>query len=214
MSNILQNSLKNKGSVTTEKGLERVSEILLASRKLFATEGYAGLSMRKVATQVGISLSNLQHYYHSKDSLIEAVLLMTMNDFQTKIDTIASTMQNQSRQEQLLSTITMFLDELNDPLTYGMFFEIWALAGRNAFASALMDKMIARERKAIQKLLQGLNPEIPEEETKIRAILIVAQVEGLMLFRYHRAPQTVQKQELKRVHAALMAAVFAIATAA
>lgn len=199
--------------MTTEKGLGRVQEILLAARQLLATEGYAGLSMRKVAAHVGISLSNLQHYYQSKDSLIEAVLLMTMNDFQVKIDSIAAHMESQSRQEQLVSTITMFLDELNDPMTYGMFFEIWALAGRNAFASSLMDKMIARERKAIQKLLQGLNPDISPEETKIRAILIVAQVEGLMLFRYHRAPQAAQKQELKRVHAALMAAVLAIATA-
>lgn len=210
MPNTLQTSLKSKASSTTGKGLERVNEILNAARALFATEGYAGLSMRKVAAQVGMSLSNVQHYYQSKDLLIEAVLLMTMNAFQAKIDNIASAMNQQSRLDQLMSTIDMFLEELNDPVTYGMFFEIWALAARNEFASVLMDKMIARERKAIYKLLRGLNPEVSDEETMLRAILIVAQVEGLMLFRYHKHPH---RAEVAKVHAAVKKSIMTLATA-
>lgn len=210
MPNALQTSLKSKTSSTTEKGLERVHAILSAAREIFAAEGYAGLSMRKVATQVGISLSNVQHYYQSKDLLIEALLLMTMNAFQAKIDAIAHTMGSQSRLEQLMTTIDMFLEELSDPVTHGVFFEIWALAARNEFASTLMDKMIARERKAIYKLLRGLNPEVSDEEYLLRAVLIVAQVEGLMLFRYHRHPQ---RAEVATVHAAARRAVMAMATA-
>ena len=44
--------LRGKSSATTEKGLERVGEILQAARKIFAAQGYAGLSMRRVAAQV------------------------------------------------------------------------------------------------------------------------------------------------------------------
>ncbi|MFZ6848941.1 TetR/AcrR family transcriptional regulator [Undibacterium sp. RuRC25W] len=209
MQNTLQTSLKNKSSSTTEKGMGRVSEILEAARHILASEGYAGLSMRKVASEVGISLSNVQHYFQSKDVLMEAVLLMTMNQFQEKIDHITSAMKQQPRIDQLDSAISMFLEELSNPVTYGMFFEIWALAARNAFASALMDKMIARERKAIFKLIQGLNPAISDDEYKLRATLIVAQVEGLMLFRYHR--QT-QKTEMLAVHAALKRSIIALAS--
>ncbi len=211
MPNTLQTSLKNKASSTTEKGLGRVSEILDAARHILASEGYAGLSMRKVASEVGISLSNVQHYFQSKDVLMEAVLLMTMNQFQDKLDNITSKMEQQPRVEQLNSAISMFLEELSNPVTYGMFFEIWALAARNDFASKLMDKMIARERKAIFKLIQGLNPAISDEEYKLRATLIVAQVEGLMLFRYHR--QT-QKAEMLEVHAALKKSVIGLASIA
>lgn len=210
MTNAVQTSLKSKTSSTTEKGLERVNEILSAAREIFAAEGYAGLSMRKVATQVGMSLSNVQHYYQSKDLLIEAVLLMTMNDFQAKIDNIANTMDAQPRIAQLMSTIDMFLEELSDPVTHGMFFEIWALAARNEFASTLMDKMIARERKAIYKLLRGLNPAVSDEEYMLRAVLIVAQVEGLMLFRYHKHTQ---RAEVAAVHIAVRKAVTAMAIA-
>ena len=211
MPSTLQTSLKSKTSSTTEKGLERVNEILSVAREIFATEGYAGLSMRSVAAQVGMSLGNMQHYYKSKDLLIEAVLLTTMNAFQAKIDNIAKPMDKESRIDQLMSTIDMFLEELSDPVTYGMFFEIWALAARNEFASALMDKMIARERKAIYKLIRGLAPGISDEETMVRAVLIVAQVEGLMLFRYHKHKQ---RAEVAAVHEAVRKAVMALATMA
>jgi AcrR family transcriptional regulator len=211
MSATVQTLLKNKSSVTTEKGEERAQQILLTARVIFAAEGYAGLSMRRLAAELGMSLSNVQHYYQSKDVLIEAVLVFIMNSFQSKIDNIANTMEPSSRIERLNSTIDMFLEELNDPVTHGVFFEIWALAGRNAFASSLMDKMLARERKSIFKLIQGMSPDISDQQAMRRAILIVAQVEGLMLFRLHK---NAQKADVMALHAALRQAVLNLATVA
>jgi AcrR family transcriptional regulator len=202
-------ALKSKTSVTTEKGLGRAQEILHAARLIFAAEGYAGLSMRRVASDVGISLSNVQHYYKSKDLLIEAMLQFTMNTFQAKLDAIAQNMDGSTRIEQLDLSMQMFLDELSDPVTHGVFFEIWALAERNAFASDLMGKMLARERKAIYKLIQGMSSEISDEQAMLRAILIVAQVEGLMLFRLHKHGK---KNEVATIHAALRKAVMNLAT--
>jgi AcrR family transcriptional regulator len=190
-------SLKNKPSNTTEKGLGRANEILQAARALLAAEGYAGLSMRAVASKVGISLSNVQHYYQSKDALLEASLEYTMGLFQAKVDGIRDEMQDAPRIEQFLSMADMFLDELTDPLTHAVFFEIWALAARNAFASDLMAMMLGRERKAIYLLIRGLNPAISDDEYMQRAILIVAQVEGLMLFRLNRATRNKEYQAVR-----------------
>ena len=209
MPTTVKTSLNKKSSVTTEKGEERAQQILQAARLIFAAEGYAGLSMRRLATELGMSLSNVQHYYQSKDLLIEAVLVFIMNSFQSKIDNIANALDNTSRIQRLNATIDMFLEELNDPVTHGVFFEIWALAGRNEFASALMDKMLARERKSIFQLIQGMSPEISDHQAMQRAILIVAQVEGLMLFRLHK---NTKKDEVVALHAALRQAVLSLAT--
>jgi AcrR family transcriptional regulator len=180
-------SLNNKPSGTTEKGLGRALDILHAARSLLAADGYAGLSMRRVAAEVGISLSNVQHYYQSKDALLEALLLYTMDLFQKKMDGVSAVMPGASRIEQFLSTCDMFMEELTDPVTHAIFFELWALASRNEFASRLMDKMLARERKAIFTLIRGLNPAIGDDEYMQRAVLMVAQIEGLMLFRLNKA---------------------------
>lgn len=37
-------------------------------------EGYAGVSLRRIAAQLGISVGNLQYYFSTKDDLVEAVI--------------------------------------------------------------------------------------------------------------------------------------------
>jgi AcrR family transcriptional regulator len=202
-------SLKHKSSSTTEKGLGRAHDILHAARALLAAEGYAGLSMRKVAAEVGISLSNVQHYYQSKDALLEALLLYTMELFQQKMDSISAAMTSASRIDQFLSTCDMFLEEITDPVTHAIFFELWALASRNDFASRLMDKMLGRERKAIFHLIRGLNPAIDDDEYMQRAILMVAQIEGLMLFRLNKAER---RAEFMAVRASVRKVLLSLAT--
>lgn len=209
MTPVLKSSLKRKTSSTTEKGYERARDILQAAREIFAAEGYGGLSMRRVAAQAGISLSNVQHYYHSKDALVEAVLLDTLNQFQEKIDSITASMANASRIDQFLSAVDMFLEELGAPLMRGMFFEFWALATRNTFASTLMERMQARERKAIFNLIRGMSGAISDQEYMVRAALIVAQIEGLMLFRVRNRPK---RPELEGLEQAAREAVLRLAT--
>jgi len=211
MSSTLTSALKHKPSNTTEKGLGRAHEILHAARALLAAEGYAGLSMRRVAAETGMSLSNVQHYYQSKDALLEALLLYTMDLFQAKMDSISAAMTGASREDRFLSTCDMFLEEITDPATHAIFFELWALASRNAFASRLMDTMMARERKAIYKLIHGLNPAIGDEETMQRAVLMVAQIEGLMLFRLNKSER---RAEFMTVRASVRKALLALATMA
>jgi len=179
-------ALRNKPSATTEKGRGRAHDILQVARRLLAQEGYAGLTMRRVAQDADMSLSNLQHYYGSKEQLLEALLLTTMDEFQAKMDRISEAMTGRPQVERFLTTVDMFLDEITEPTMHAIFFEIWALASRHPFASSLMGKMMGRERKAVHGLIRGLNPAIGDEETMERAVLIVAQIQGLMLFRLDR----------------------------
>ncbi|WP_288381471.1 TetR/AcrR family transcriptional regulator [uncultured Massilia sp.] len=205
MTPLNDSALRDKPSLTTEKGLGRAHAILQAARALLAAEGYAGLSMRRVAQDAGMSLSNVQHYYGSKERLLEALLLTTMDEFQAKMDRIAVAMAGRPQVERFLSTIDMFLDEITEPVTHAIFFEIWALASRHPFASDLMGRMMARERKAVYGLIRGLNPAIDDEEAMQRAVLIVAQVEGLMLFRPDRRARPAQFATMRAsVHKVLL----------
>jgi AcrR family transcriptional regulator len=186
MTPTLDSALRNKASTTTEKGFGRARDILLAARALLAREGYAGLSMRRVAQDAGMSLSNVQHYYGSKEQLLEALLLTIMDEFQSKMDRIAVAMAGRPQVERFLSTVDMFLDEITDPEKHAIFFEIWALASRHPFASNLMGKMMGRERRAVHGLIRALNPAIDDARCRERAVLVVAQIQGLMLFRLDR----------------------------
>jgi AcrR family transcriptional regulator len=209
MNSPTDSALKNKPSSTTEKGWGRAHGILQAARELLASGGYAGLSMRRVAQAAGMTLSNVQHYYASRDLLLEALLLSIMDEFQSKMDRISAEMSERPRLERFLSTADMFVDEITDPVTHAIFFEIWALASRNPFASNLMDKMLGRERKTVYNLIRGLNPAISDEEYMQRAILMVAQIEGLMLFRLNSATR---REQFMQVRAAVRKALLNLAT--
>jgi AcrR family transcriptional regulator len=209
MNSPTDSALKNKPSSTTEKGWGRAQGILQAARELLASEGYAGLSMRRVAQAAGMTLSNVQHYYASRDLLLEALLLSIMDEFQSKMDRISAEMRERPRLERFLSTADMFLDAITDPVTHAIFFEIWALASRNEFASNLMDKMLGRERKTVYNLIRGLNPAISDEEYMQRAILMVAQIEGLMLFRLN---STTRREQFMQVRGAVRKALLNLAT--
>ncbi|MCA1221501.1 TetR/AcrR family transcriptional regulator [Streptomyces sp. 8L] len=56
------------------KGEVKRAEILEAALDIFATEGYRGTSLRKVAARCDLSLPGLMHYFDSKEDLLTEVL--------------------------------------------------------------------------------------------------------------------------------------------
>lgn len=55
-------------------------EIVTAARDLMRDKGYAGMSMRDLADQVGLLKGSLYSHFPSKESLVPAVLHLTFNE--------------------------------------------------------------------------------------------------------------------------------------
>lgn len=164
----------------TDKGMVRALEILKTAQDILASEGYAGLSMRGVANQMGISLSTVQHYYKNKEALIEALLTYVMDNYQAVIGEITATMRERTQLEQFKYIVDLILVEIRRPETFGVLAEIYALSNRLPFAARLAEKLYARERKQIFKLIYGLEPSLGLAECKLRAAMIVVQIHGLI----------------------------------
>jgi AcrR family transcriptional regulator len=171
--------LKHKPSATTDKGIERAQEVLAAARALVVAEGFAGLSMRRVAAEAGMSLSNVQHYFSSKEALTEAVMLGMLAEIQDRVDRIGQ-LKPASPADRFAQAIDLFLDEVANPQLQALMLECWGLALHQPSAAALMDKMRAREVKTIYQLLDGLMPNVSDAERKTRAELVVAFLQGLL----------------------------------
>ncbi|MBL6751797.1 MAG: TetR family transcriptional regulator [Nevskia sp.] len=171
---------RGKPAVRTGKGIERANAILEAAREIFANAGYAGLSMRGIAGRLGISLSNVQHYYPSKDALVEALLLHMLDGYKAAVDRMNSQMARASPLERFRAAIGIFVDEASDPLTVGVFVEIWALARRHRFAASVAGIVQARQRKQMVHLIAGLLPRASKAALKTRAALMIMHLEGLI----------------------------------
>lgn len=169
-----------KTQPATEKGVVRSQEILKAAQTLLAAEGYSGLSMRAVASHLGITLSNVQHYYKNKEVLVEALLTQVLDNYQNVIADLTDTLKDCSQLERFKVIVDLILVEIRRPETFGVLAEIYALSNRLPFAARLAESVYARERKQIFKLIYGLNPAIDADACKLRAAMIVVQIHGLV----------------------------------
>ena len=181
MASVILNSLAEKPALRTDRGLQRAEAILMAARDILVAEGYAGLSMRGVATRAQMSLSNVQHYYKGLEGLVEALLIYLMDDYQQQIDALIQSMKQHTQHEQLSAVLDLLLSEGCKVEVSGVFVEAWALAQRLPFAARVMQQIQERERKAFYKLMYGLNPQISASEYKQRAALSVTLIHGLMV---------------------------------
>jgi AcrR family transcriptional regulator len=175
----LRRKLRQKGSETTTKGLERASEILVAARELFARDGYAKLSMRGVAARVGVTLGSVQHYYQTKEALFEAMLEHTLEDLQAAADGIAATHAGSSPADQFRAAMRYFVGELHDDVVMATFAELKARAMRDPFAASVMEKIFVSARKSVGRRIRELVPGVTAKEQQVRSALIIAQLMGL-----------------------------------
>lgn len=80
----------------------RGAHILIAAESLIAANGLAGLSMRAVATEAGVSLAQVQYYFGSKDALIMAALEHANTGFLSRISPLLEEPSSTQRLHDLI----------------------------------------------------------------------------------------------------------------
>ncbi|MEC7118956.1 MAG: helix-turn-helix domain-containing protein [Pseudomonadota bacterium] len=192
----LESPLRHKPSTTTEKGMERASAIVDAATRLFIAEGFAGLSMRGVAAELGMRLSHVQHYYKNKEDLVEALLYRILDRYRWAVADIQRHLGDQPVFDQFCAAIDLFLRDVTQQEFAAVFCEIWALSTRQQFAAELLAKVQLRERKQLRALIQPLLPQASREELNLRANLMLLSIDGLVVCSAHRRNDTAAVQLL------------------
>lgn len=172
-------SMTTAGQPRTSRGKARTAEILAAARALFIRGGYAELTMRQVADRVGISLSNVQHYFPTPEALLKAMLEDVMNSYAPAYMDIPSRFG--SPRERLAASIRYLLADIKNPETEKLFVEIWSLATRDPVAREIFDRMYVSHRQKLAVLIAAVNPALSDDAVAKRAALVAMQIEGLML---------------------------------
>jgi TetR/AcrR family transcriptional regulator len=202
--------LRSKESHTTSKGQERADAILEVARATLARDGYAALSMRSVAQQAGISLSTVQHYYPSRDDLVEALLTHFLDRYQRVIEQRMAQAGDSPRMPLFASIIDLCLEELRSQISSGLFFEVAALAHRHPYAAQMFDAVLTRARRTVRNLIRDIVPAMAPAQCELRSALIVGQMVGVMTFISSQHPP---HGELDGLHQASVDAIMRIAFA-
>jgi len=92
----------------TEK--ETPSEkILITAFKCLSTRGYANVSMRNIADEAGVALSQLTYYYKNKERLFTEVINMMMDQYLNEIE---ATLKSTTETKDKIASLVRFFKEL------------------------------------------------------------------------------------------------------
>ena len=117
-----------------DKKEERLNQILSTTIELLINEGAENLSMRKVAKNANLSLSNLQYYYKDKDLLLIATVEFYFDSCKKELTHAIKLLAAHSAPDKnvfLEKVLSMLLIDGRSSHQTLMFQEIWTLASRN-----------------------------------------------------------------------------------
>lgn len=162
------------------KGQQRTVAVLDAAIAVLIEEGYAGFSLRRIADRVGIRLSNVQYYFQTKESLLEAILA---REFDRSLAILAGLSPDLTPRARLETIIDYVLADQENPASCAIFWELWALAPREPAVAAIMDHYYGRFIGYAAAEVRALSPGIGEDVALRRANVMVSMMEGASLLR-------------------------------
>lgn len=167
------------------RGDETRSSLLAAAHRVLVTAGYANFSMRRVATEAGVSVGNLQYYFSTKDALTAALLDNVIEDYLLDFDALRS---SGTPREQFERIIRAVFEDLRSPDTTLFFPELWSLSNHEPQLTARVDAMYARYRAVLAELVTEINPRVGEQQAAQLAVFFSSSIEGHTMFVGHEKP--------------------------
>ncbi|WED24736.1 TetR/AcrR family transcriptional regulator [Vibrio sp. JC009] len=155
------------------KRSERIDQIIDETLNVLKTHGDYGVTMRKIASRCGITLSSLQYYYKTKDDLLKAV---TDRYFQQIIAMIHELPEITTEEElgELLHSFLLYAFDESDMSR--LFREFWAISSRNE----VINKYLAGYYVSFSEIMtEKLRPISDNDEALAQAVsLLIPYIEG------------------------------------
>lgn len=159
-----------------QKGDVTAAAILEATGQLLIENGYAELSMRNVAAQVGISVGNLTYHFRTRSELIHAMVDHLVSPYTDRLAGIATTDQDPAA--RLRSLVAYLVEESGTRETSRLFRELWAMALHDTAVEAGLARVYESGYAAIRSVLLDLDPTASDATIRAAVSLICLASEG------------------------------------
>lgn len=168
-------------TATSPKGQRRLISIITTAKAVLALEGYENFTLRKIAQKSAISLAAIQHYFASKESLLDAVIDHELDIYEHHWQAISAQFRSdpKGRIERFLSLI---LDLHLEKETSGFILQFWALSATHPRLHSKMQAFYADFLNKLDHSQQQLNPAQADNEIHERSLLIASIIEGTLVF--------------------------------
>ena len=137
-------------------GHETRQMIVAVAGKVLVESGYAGLTLKRVADAAGVSVGNLNYYFRTKESLVEALIEHVLTDFSSRFEDIVR--HKVADGSNTFSALLQWaMDGSCTPQYSRLARELWAMASHNKSVAAAMDHYYDQSIAAAMARLAGPN---------------------------------------------------------
>ncbi|MGN8553889.1 UNVERIFIED_CONTAM: TetR family transcriptional regulator C-terminal domain-containing protein [Microbacterium sp. SLM126] len=120
-------------TVTRRSAAERTAQISSAAQSLAREAGLSAITLRAVATQVGVAPALVAHYAPSMDTLVGDTFAAIVGDELSEVEELARSRSTSS--DALAAVLASLLDEGRAEVTL-IWVQSWSLGGRNETLAA------------------------------------------------------------------------------
>jgi AcrR family transcriptional regulator len=162
---------RSRGRPSRADGEDRRAAILDVARRQFAAKGYRATSLRAIATEAGIDVSLIGHYFGGKSPLLVATMELPIDP----VDKIASALAGgiDGLAERLLTTFLAAWDPHRD---------VFSSLLRTTLGSE--DDQAPMLQVAREVLIAGVTGVLEGDDRELRASLVAGQLIGMATLRY------------------------------
>lgn len=131
----------------------RRTELIAATRRAINERGVAGLRLKDIAAEAGLSIGLVHYYFPNMDELIFAVHRTTIENYSASRRGVLD--QHTAPARQLQEAIRLGLPASSGDQVFGLFYELHSLAARSADHAELMSTLWESDVALYRAILSG-----------------------------------------------------------
>ena len=161
---------------------ERRELLVAATLRSLVRDGYAGISVRRIATEAGVSVGLLNHHFGSIDALIAETYHKLASELTTALwQEVDQAQGPAARLDAFLAG--SFSSRVMDPKLLGVWVVFWSLIRHSRHVNDSHEKSYRAYLELIRQLLDDLaeSEGLVIHDTRLAAIGLSAMLDGLWL---------------------------------
>ncbi len=158
---------------------ERRQSLIEATARCLADKGAAGVSVRSICTEAGVSPGLLRHYFGGVSDAIAETYHWTGARIATALESAVHGAEDHPRARLLAYLTASFRPPIASPDLLAAYIAFWSLTRSDPAVAAVRAEIYGEYRRELEALIYAWRPAL--DDARLPAIALTALIDGLWL---------------------------------
>ena len=169
----------NKSVSSRQRPDDRRRSLIEATARCLASKGAAGVSVRAICAEAGVSAGLLTHYFSGVSEAIAETYRWTGARVSAALEQAVAEAGPDPRDRLVAYLTASFRPPIADPELLATWLAFWSLTRSEPAIAAVHAEIYAEFRAGIERLIADLRPDLADR--RLPAVALTALIDGLWL---------------------------------